>query len=137
MSWQGRGEEADFFDAKGILEGLFDYLGVGAEFESGSDRSLHPTRQASIMMGGVKIGAVGEVHPKVLEAFDISEKVFLLEINLSLLLPFAVKQKDYHPIPRFPAIFRDIALIIDAAVTHRQVSDVIKRHSLVSQVALF
>ncbi|MDD5039228.1 MAG: phenylalanine--tRNA ligase subunit beta, partial [Dehalococcoidales bacterium] len=66
-SWHGREELLDFFDAKGIVEGLLGQLGVDARFEKYSDEGLHPDRQTAILMGDKKIAAVGEVHPKVME----------------------------------------------------------------------
>jgi len=136
-SWQGDGGLLDFFDAKGVVEGLLDRLGVEASFEPGDDESLHPARQAAIVIGDNRLGVVGELHPKVAEAFDISETACLFEISVIDLLPFATGHKMFQPVPRFPATVRDIALIIDAEVSHRQVMDIIKSFPLVNQVNIF
>ena len=61
-----------------------------------------------------QIGVVGEVHPKVLLAFDITEPVYLLEMDLKTLVSFTTIPKKYQPVPRFPSIVRDMALIVDA-----------------------
>jgi phenylalanyl-tRNA synthetase beta chain len=136
-SWQGDGGSLDFFDAKGVVESLFNQLGVDASFEPGDDESLHPAKQAAIIIGGNKLGVVGELHPKVAEAFDIAEAAYLLEINVTDLLSFTVGHKMFQPIPRFPATVRDIALIVNTGVSHQQVVDIIKGFSLVKQVAIF
>jgi len=136
-SWHGGGEMVDFFDAKGVVDGLLSRLGVEASFEPGEDESLHPSKQAAIAIDNNILGVIGELHPKVAEAFELSGKVYLFEINLTALLPFTLGHKLFQPIPRFPAIVRDIALVIDSGVAHRQVQDIITGFPLVSQVALF
>ncbi|MFC1951957.1 phenylalanine--tRNA ligase subunit beta, partial [Chloroflexota bacterium] len=77
--WQGGSELIDFLDAKGVVEGLLDQLGVEASFEAGSDETLHPVKQTAIVTAGNKLGIVGELHPKVLETFDILEATYLFE----------------------------------------------------------
>ena len=83
------------------------------------------------------MGVVGELHPKVADAFEIAGPVCLFEINVTALLPFTTGHKMFQPIPRFPSIVRDMALVVDAAVTHRQVQDIIRSFPLVSEVTLF
>ena len=136
-SWHGGDESLDFFDAKGIVEGLLSQLGVEASFEECSDESFYPGKQAAIVIAGSRLGVIGELHPKVLDAFETSGNVCLFEINLTALLPFTIGHKVFQPISRFPAIVRDIALVVDTGVTHRQVKDIIRSFSLVSQVAIF
>jgi phenylalanyl-tRNA synthetase beta chain len=135
--WQGENGLIDFFDAKGVIEGLLSQLGVEFSFEMSEDESLHPNKQASVVIAGNRVGIVGEVHPKVLAAFDISESVYLFEIGVTALSPFTVGHKMLQPIPRFPATVRDMALVVDTGVTHQQVQDIIKSFSLVNQVTIF
>ena len=135
--WQGSDEVLDFFDAKGMIEGLLNQLEVSASFEQGTDESLHPARQAAVVIEGNKLGVVGELHTEVLEAFDISETAYLFEINVSALLQFTVGHKMFRPIPRFPATVRDIALVIDVKVSHHQILSIIKGFPLVSHVTVF
>ncbi len=136
-SWHGGNESLDFFDAKGIVEGLLRRLGVEADFKPGQDESLHPTKQAAIVIEDNRLGVLGEVHPKVLDAFEIPESVYLFEIDLTALVPFTTGHKLFQPISRFPAIIRDIALVVDSGVTHRQALDIITGFPLVTGVALF
>jgi phenylalanyl-tRNA synthetase beta chain len=135
--WRGGEEAADFFEAKGVVEGLLRQLGVEANFEPGSDESLHSSQQAAVVIDGKKLGVVGEVHPRVRENFDIAEPAYLFEIDLAALVPFTAVQKAFKPIPRFPAVVRDIALVVGAEITHRRVLDIIRTFSLVEGVALF
>ena len=134
--WQGASEAVDFFDAKGIVEGLLKQTGIAVKFEKSADGNLHPDNQAAIMADGKQIGVVGELHPSVKEHFEIPAKVYLFEVNLPLLLPL-IKDKAYRPIPKFPATVRDIALVVDIGVTHQQILDTMKGFSLVNDVALF
>ena len=136
-SWQDKDELLDFYDAKGMAESLLNQLNVDAGFEEGRDEGLCLGKQMTIVVDGNKLGVVGELHPKVLESFEISEPVYLFEVNLIALLPYTIGHKMFQPIPRFPAIVRDMALIIDTAITHQGVLDIITSFPLVNQVALF
>ncbi|MBI2287857.1 MAG: phenylalanine--tRNA ligase subunit beta, partial [Chloroflexi bacterium] len=89
-SWQGGDKAVDFFETKGVVEGLLQQLGVTASFESGSDEGLHAAKQAAIVIRDSRVGVVGELHPKVLENFEISEAAYLFEIDLATLLPFTI-----------------------------------------------
>ncbi|MDP2917815.1 MAG: phenylalanine--tRNA ligase subunit beta [Dehalococcoidia bacterium] len=135
-SWQ-ESEPLDFFDAKGVAETLFQRLGLEAAFETSSDDSLHANKQAAIIVACEKVGVVGEVHPRVLAAFEINEPVYLLEIDLRTLLPLSMAQREYHPVPRFPAIVRDMALVVDSGVTHARVQSIIKSFPLVEKAEIF
>jgi len=136
-SWQGGDDSFDFYDAKGVVEGLLSQLGVAASFAASRDESLHPVKQAAIVIAGNKLGVVGELHPKVSSAFEIPRAVYLFEIDLTSLLPFTLGHKMFQPVSRFPAIVRDIALVVDAGVTHQRVTGIISSFPLVKQVSIF
>jgi phenylalanyl-tRNA synthetase beta chain len=136
-SWRGGNETLDFYDAKGIVEGLFGQLGLEFSFEAGSDESLHPFKQAAITIEGKRLGVVGELHPKVADAFELPGEVYLFEVDLTALLPFTLGHKMFQPISRFPAVVRDMALVVDAGVTNAQVQKIMRDFPLVSDVSLF
>jgi len=136
-SWQGGDDLLDFYDAKGVVEGLLSQLGVEVSFEASRDESLHTVKQAAITVAGNRLGVVGELHAKVSQAFVISEAVHMFDIDLTLLLPFTVGYKEFQPILRFPAIVRDIALVVDAGVSHQRVKDIIGSFPLVHKVDIF
>ena len=136
-SWQDRDESLGFYDAKGIMEGLLDQLSVELSFEEGLDESLHPNKQAALVMAGNRLGVIGELHPKVAQAFEICEPVCLFEIDLTALLPFTIGKKMFQPLPRFPTIVRDLALVVDIGITHQKVQNIIKSLPLVNQVSIF
>ncbi|MFC1992906.1 phenylalanine--tRNA ligase subunit beta [Chloroflexota bacterium] len=136
-SWQGGDELLDFYDAKGVVEGLLSQLEVDVSFEKSGDESLHPKKQAALVTDGGRLGVVGEVHPKVSQAFEISEAVYLFEVDMTALLPFTVGHRVFQPILRFPAVVRDVALIVDDGVSHQKVHDIITGFPLVAQARIF
>jgi len=137
-SWHGEGEALDFFDAKGVLELLFERLGVAVSFEPTEDETLSPARRAKIVLQGEEVGVLGELHPGVAEDFDISSRsVYLFEIDLERLLPATLEPHKYRPIPRFPVTLRDIALVVDVAIPSKRVQDIIEGSPLVARVTLF
>jgi phenylalanyl-tRNA synthetase beta chain len=136
-SWQDNDKLVDFFDAKGIVESLLGSVGLEVRFEKGQDPGLHPNKQAVILAGGSEVGVIGEAHPKVLLAFDVTEPVFLIEIDLKKLVSFITIHKRYQPVPRFPSIVRDLALIVDSGVSHEKIYTIIRRSPLVELVEIF
>jgi phenylalanyl-tRNA synthetase beta chain len=137
LSWRGNVEPIDFFAAKGLVESILSRLGVVAKFEESEDETLCPGRSASVIIDNDKLGVVGELHPKVLGAFELSDAAYLIEIDSDKLLSLAGGLKKYQPIPRYPSTSRDIALLVDGKVTYQQICDVVQKFSLVNSVALF
>lgn len=135
--WQGRKEPVDFFDAKGAVEGLLSAIGTEATFVESQDTGLRQGRQANIMLSKKQLGVLGEVHPRVAQAFDLPANTFLFEINVSELLPLAQGNARYEHLPRFPSVMRDLALVLDETASHKQVMDIIKGFSLVKSAVLF
>jgi phenylalanyl-tRNA synthetase beta chain len=137
VSWRSKDEPVDFFVAKGVLETVLSRLGLVVSFEAGEYESLCPGRIANVVISSEKLGVVGELHPKVAEAFEFSDTVYLIEVDLAKLLSFATMLKRYQPIPRYPSTSRDIALLVDEQITYQQICDIIQQFPLVSSVALF
>jgi phenylalanyl-tRNA synthetase beta chain len=137
LSWQVDKEPLDFFDAKGIAENLLNRLGLKASFENSSDETLFPGRGANIIVEDDKLGIVGDVHPKVAQAFELSSTVCLVEIDLAKLLTKIAGTKEYQSMPRFPSVSRDIALVIDEQVPYGKVENIIRSFPLVTKVTLF
>jgi phenylalanyl-tRNA synthetase beta chain len=130
-------ETIDFYDAKGVIESLLEKLGVSVVFEKSIDESLHLAKQAAIKVGNSVVGIFGELHPRVTRNFEINEAVYLLEMDLQDLVKVLQTETAYVPLPKFPAVVRDIALVVDINVTHRQILDAMRNFSLVSRVEIF
>ena len=135
--WLGRKDPIDFFDAKGVVEGLLSAFGAKAEFQIGMDVGLSVGGQASIILDKREIGVLGMIHPKVAQGFDLPANTYLFEIELAGLLPYCQGNAQYERLPRFPAVIRDLALVLDADATHKQVLDIIESFSLVKSAVLF
>jgi len=137
LSWQADKEPLDFFDAKGMVENLLNQLGLKASFDIGDDEILFPGRGANIIVEDDKVGIVGDVHPRVAQTFELSNTICLIEIDLEKLLAKITGIKEYQPIPRFPSVTRDIALVVDEQVSYRTVENIIQSFPLVTQTTLF
>ena len=137
LSWQADKGMLDFFDAKGVVESLLSQSGLKASFEDSDDEGLFPGRGANIIVGDDKIGVLGELHPEVAHAFELSNTVCLIEMDLEKLLARITGMREYRPMPRFPSVTRDIAIVIDEQVTYGTVEEIVRRFPLVTKVALF
>jgi len=137
LSWQADKEPLDFFDAKGVVENLLNQLGLKASFDTGDDEILFPGRGADIIVEDDRVGIVGEVHPRVAQAFELSGATDLIEVDLEKVLAKLTGTKEYQPIPRVPSVPRDIALVVDEQVSYRTVEEIIQSFPLVTEVTLF
>jgi phenylalanyl-tRNA synthetase beta chain len=137
LSWQTKNDLLDFFDAKGIVERILNQLGLKANFNIGDDEMLFPGRGADIIVEDDKVGIVGDVHPRVAQAFELSGAACIIEIDLEKLLAKITVTKEYQPIPRFPSVTRDIALVVDEQVSYRKAEEIIQSFPLVTKVTLF
>jgi phenylalanyl-tRNA synthetase beta chain len=137
LSWQADKEPLDFFDAKGVVENLLNQFGLKANFKNSDDEALFPGRGANIIVDDDQTGILGELHPKVAQAFELSNTICLIEIDLEKLLTKLSEMKAYQSIPRFPSVTRDIALVVDEQVSYRSVEEIIQSFPLVTKVTLF
>jgi phenylalanyl-tRNA synthetase beta chain len=111
---------------------------VEARFETSDDSGLHPGRVVRLRAQDEELGVLGEVHPQVAGAFNIeSASVYLFDIELEILFRHISPSKRYRPIPRFPGVVRDLAVLVDAQTSARVVEEVIKAFPLVSSAKLF
>lgn len=113
-AWQGEHKKVDFFVLKGILEALFAKLDLTTRvtYEKAVVDGLHPGRTANIVLDGKRIGFLGQLHPAEQKANGIKE-TYVMELNLEEILAASIEPLVYVPVPRFPSISRDIALIVD------------------------
>jgi phenylalanyl-tRNA synthetase beta chain len=137
LSWQTGKESLDFFDAKGVVESLLGQFGLKGYFEHSDDEGLYPGRGADVIVQGDKVGIVGDVHPKVAQAFELSNTSCIMEIDLEKLLTKTATTSGYQSIPRFPSVSRDVALVIDEQVAYRRVEEIIHSFPLVMKATLF
>ena len=138
LGWAVEKDPLDFYDAKSVLSGLLESLGVfRVEWRGPGESWLHPRRSASLVFLGEVLGQLGELHPRVAAAFDLPRGVFAFELSLSALLGAARLVPQYRPIPRFPAVLRDLAVVVDEGVLAATVEEVVREEPLVEGVTLF
>lgn len=107
------GEDEDFFTVKGYVESVLDLFGVSSKCERGREPYYHPGRCGTFSLEGKPVAVFGEVHPEVAAAFGIDGRVYLAEVDLKPLYAMARRKPVYTPLPRFPAVERDFALLCD------------------------
>jgi phenylalanyl-tRNA synthetase beta chain len=116
-AWQGEKKAVDFYVVKGILDGLFNELGLSDKisYVAAKKEDLHPGRTASILVNNEEIGFIGQVHPVTQKEWDIKE-TYVFQLSLAKLFNTEVDDILYNAIPRFPAMNRDMALVVDSTV---------------------
>ena len=126
--WNAPARELDFYHLKGVLENLFDYLRTEpVNFQPELENpSFHPGRSAWLEAGGTRLGVVGELHPDVLEQFGLPDRVVAFELDLEQLLKVSGRPFVYTALPRFPAVERDIAVLIKQRTPAAQVVEAIR-----------
>ena len=110
------GDEEDFFSLKGIIEAVCSLLGAHTQFEKSCEPYLHPGRQALVKANNTEVGTFGEVHPTVAAQYGIDRKVYIAELKLDILLGIEKRKTVYKPLPKFPAVERDFAMLVDSDV---------------------
>jgi len=142
-SWHGPPVACDYFDIKGIVEGLLGALKVdGLRFTRIPADACDYTRAghcAWIMAGDTTLGRVGEIHPRLRESFELKQSAYIFELELPHLIPLIPAAVSFKPIPRFPAIYRDITIIVDRAVETQLIIEAVAKmgEALVESVHLF
>ena len=123
------GEGIDFYDMKRVVLCLLDRYGLKPAVTAGGDCYYHPGRKAELTVrgGSVKLGVMGEIHPTVMAKFDMPSRAYVAEIDVSALKACAVPQPAVKPLPKFPAVSRDIALVVDESVGAGTLMSVIER----------
>ena len=134
--------QMDFFDLKGVVEHFIKAMHMpGAGFKATKETVwLHPGRSAQLVAGEKVLGVFGELHPKTVSAFGLGERTILAaELDLEAILAGVPERFAYVPVPQSPAALRDIAVVVDEALTHEAVSKEIKAAGgdLLAEVRLF
>lgn len=135
QTWNLPADELDFFDVKGVVENFLDDMATFIPCET--IQYLHPGKTAIVNVDGLDVGIIGELHPDVMSAFDIKGKAYVFEIELNPIME-AARAASFVYIPRFPAVSRDIAVVVDNDVPAERVYRTIKGvDPLISDVYLF
>lgn len=121
----------DFFDMKGVVEEIFDKLGVtGAECEPSNDIPyLHPGRQARIQKGKLDLGFIGQIHPEVGDNYNLKTEAYVAVLNMEVITMLTNFDRKYEGIAKFPASTRDLSMVMDKGLFVGQIEHVIKKNA--------
>ena len=131
---------ADFFDIKGVVEGMLDQCGSSDYTITHTDHpAFHPGRRAEIRIEDKALCVFGEAHPEVLGNYDLPHKAYLFELDFDRLVNVVEPMKQFEPIPIYPSVNRDLAIVLDADTPASHPTEIIKAAGgeLVSALHLF
>ena len=138
--WSPKPESYDFYDLKGYVESFLEIMGMSRyQLNRSSSKAFHPGRAAEVCVGRDVIGSFGEIHPDVAEAMEIDkERVYVAELDLVKILRYAKNKIKYEKIVKFPAVTRDLAVVLDSDVlVGNMLTDINKSSNIIENVELF
>ena len=122
--------KGDFFEMKGVCEEFFEKVGMKEKFTYDPNSGkpfLHPGRQADIYYQGTVVGYLGEVHPAVAETYGIGEKTYVAVIDIPTVLEYASFGHKYTGIAKYPAVTRDLSMVVPKEVLAGQIEDILRQ----------
>lgn len=117
----------DFFDLKGVVENLMEEMNIqNYRIFSSNHDSLHPGRTAELIINNKRIGWLGEVHPDVLDNYNIPVDVYIAELNFDEIANQSNAEIKYMQLPKYPSVSRDIAIVVNEEITAGQIEEIIR-----------
>ena len=123
-SWSASSDQVDFFDVKGDVERLLAISGRSYDFKPAADPILHPGQSAVVLSEEQVIGRLGRLHPEIEESLDVGVQVFVFELHAHALVE--QRERPHKGISRFPSVRRDLAVVVDKAVSARAVESAVR-----------
>lgn len=123
------GIQEDFYTLKGIIENIINYYGVKARFVRSKESYLHPGISADVFVGEENVASFGEVHPNTLKSMDVKAKLYLAELNIDILNSLYDNSYEFIPVPKFPSVERDIAVVVNETVNAEDIINVITKYA--------
>ncbi|MBS1807875.1 MAG: phenylalanine--tRNA ligase subunit beta [Acidobacteria bacterium] len=126
--WQTATARYDFYDFKGALEALAESLNLPKIFFTPVHAIpyLHPGRAAVISLGNESVGQAGQLHPHLMARYKFKQPIFVAELNFGILLKAEAREARYQPLPRFPTVMRDIAILVDRSINWAEIEGTIR-----------
>lgn len=121
--------DGDFFSMKGVVEEFFEKIGMKEKevYDPNAGKSyLHPGRQANIIYDGKVVGFLGEVHPEVADTYGIGERAYIAVIDMPVVMEYATFDRKYYGIAKYPAVTRDISMVVPKNILVGQIEKVIE-----------
>jgi phenylalanyl-tRNA synthetase beta chain len=122
--------EGDFFTMKGVVEEFFDSIGMRKKvtYDPNAGKNfLHPGRQANIIYEGTTVGYLGEVHPEVCDNYDLKTKAYVAVLDMPEIVPFATFDRKYEGLAKYPAVSRDISMVVPKEIMVGQIEAVLSQ----------
>ena len=139
--WNEKERPFDFYDLKGVMESLCMKYSPGASLgiEERGYKFFHPGISGNLKINGINMGIIGMIHPLLIEETEINQNVYYMEINMDNFINNIKETRNYKPIPAFPSIDIDIAIVVDDKIKSEDITDEIKKSGteLLKKVRLF
>lgn len=138
--WKAKNDDTDLFQLKAYVENILSRLGIGENrTELSSISSPEFIQGVSVQVNQKEIGRMGQINPTITEKFEIEQAVYFAELNWDLLLKYSSAKVTYQEIPKYPAVRRDLALLLDKDITYRQIRDLafLVERKLLKSVRIF
>jgi phenylalanyl-tRNA synthetase beta chain len=139
--WAFSPRPVDFFDIKGCVEDLLEALKIrGLKFDKAEGIPyLHPGKASRVILDHEILGVLGELHPQVLDHYEIHGKGYLFEMDFSKMVQWAGEEKRFQSLPKFPEVYRDLSVVVDKALESERVIEAIRtfQQPFVEEVGLF
>ncbi|MBR1692909.1 MAG: phenylalanine--tRNA ligase subunit beta [Lachnospiraceae bacterium] len=122
--------DGDFFTMKGVVEEFFEAIGLKKKVTydpNAGKKFLHPGRQANILYDGTVLGYLGEIHPEVCDNYDLKTKVYVAVLDMPSVEPFATFDRKYEGIAKYPAVSRDISMVVPKSILVGQIEGMIEQ----------
>lgn len=134
--------EGDFYTMKGVVEELFDKLGMTGKVHYDPKCSrpyLHPGRKADIIYGGKTVGYLGELHPEVADTYKIGDRTYVAVLDMPEVIPFADFDRKYQELAKYPAVSRDLSMVVPKEILVGQIEDILAQRGgkLLESYSLF
>lgn len=133
--------DVDFYTMRADIKVLLNHIGIrDIRFKKNADtKTFHPGRCADVLVGDINIGTMGELSYEISDKYDLNKRAYIAELDVNLISENTVLTKNYEKIVKYPSINRDIALVLDKAVTAEEIEDVIKSvdSDIIEDVKLF
>jgi phenylalanyl-tRNA synthetase beta chain len=139
-NWRDKAISSNLYDLKGVVERLLLEFGINNyDLFLGEHPTLHPTKQIKLVYQGVTFGIIGELHPDIAQKLKLSGEIYLFELQWDDILNWVNLERKFKPLPKYPAVQRDIAILIKEETTSAQITKIIKAvgGNLIEDVSLF
>ena len=131
----------DFYDAKGVIETLLESLGIAKcrWLPVSDDASFHPGRCAALLIKNTQVGILGQVHPEVCDNYGIGGEIYLAQLDFDAITEAAKPMKQYKPLPKYPAVVRDLAILASDSTLAADIEAIIRKKAgnIFSSLSLF